>query len=287
MMTDILDFFKSAVDTTISMQWNDIVEMIIMALLIYGILVWVKNSRTFVIIKGVIVIVLFYALAQLCQFNTILYLFDKAFSVLLIALIVIFQPEIRAAIERLGKGRVVRFFSKESETALGKSGKTVDEVIKGVYALSGARTGALIVLERVDSLDEYVKTGISVDAQISSQLLINIFEHNTPLHDGAVIISKNRIVAATCYLPLSDSKDIPKNLGTRHRAGIGVSEATDSATIIVSEETGHVSLAIEGKLSEDITQAQLREVLNDLEKGTETVGGYLQKIRRRSNEKVS
>ncbi|MCC8017600.1 MAG: diadenylate cyclase CdaA, partial [Lachnospiraceae bacterium] len=168
---------------------------------------------------------------------------------------IIFQPELRNALESLGKrnflGRLFNFdFSRDSSMRF--SERTISEIAKASYEMGKAKTGALIVIERRERLNEYIRTGISLDSLISSQLLINIFEHNTPLHDGAVIVREDRIVSATCYLPLSDNLDLSKDLGTRHRAALGISEASDSITVVVSEETGSVSLAIEGTLYRNV-----------------------------------
>ena len=146
--------------------------------------------------------------------------------------------------------------------------KTINELVKACFDMGEVKTGALIVIEQKNRLDEYIRTGINVDAVLSSQLLINIFEHNTPLHDGAVVMRGNRIVAATCYLPLSDNMELSKQLGTRHRAGVGISEVSDSVTIIVSEETGQISVAQEGKLERNVSSAKLREILEKAQNKT-------------------
>ena len=179
--------------------------------------------------------------------------------------IVIFQPELRRALEQLGEKQMLATLipfdsNKAAEEKI--SDRTIGELIHAAYAMGEVKTGALIVIEQNIILKEYEKTGIPLDSVISSQLLINIFEHNTPLHDGAVIIRDNRIVAATCYLPLSDNLDLNKSLGTRHRAGVGISEVSDSLTIIVSEETGKVSYAMGGSIFTGVTPGVLREQLN-------------------------
>ena len=246
----------------ISFSFVDIVEILIISFLFYHILLWIKNTRAWNLFKGIIVILLFVLVAAIFQMNTILWLAENTVSVGLTALVISFQPELRKALENLGGKNVLGKlfdFGKVEENKF--SDHTIDELIKACYAMGKVKTGALIVIEDEILLNEYVRTGIDIDAIISSQLLINIFEKNTPLHDGAVIVRENRIVAATCYLPLSDNMELSKQLGTRHRAGVGISEQTDSVTIIVSEETGQVSVAQGGKLTRGVNSAKLREIL--------------------------
>jgi diadenylate cyclase len=187
------------------------------------------------------------------------------------ALLIIFQPELRRALDFLGrKNFFASIFAFNSSSLTERfSDKTMNEIIKACYEMGRARTGALIVMRQRDPLTEYVRTGIEVDAVVTSQLLINIFEHNTPLHDGAVIVRGNRITAATCYLPLSDNMNIGKELGTRHRAGVGVSEVTDSLTIIVSEETGKISVAYGGVLDRSLDSEKLKDRLRKIQNKTE------------------
>ena len=243
---------------------TDIVEIIIIAFLIYYMLVWIKNTRAWMLLRGLMVILLFVLLAALFQMNTIIWIARNTLNVLVIALVVIFQPEMRKALENLGRKNVLAFlfsFDSSKEDTGKFSDKTINEMVKACYEMGKVKTGALIVVEDEIVLSEYERTGIAVDGILTSQLLINIFEHNTPLHDGAVIVRENRIVAATCYLPLSDNMELSKQLGTRHRAGVGISEQTDSVTIIVSEETGQVSVAQNGRLIRGVNSSRLREIL--------------------------
>ncbi|MCD8046441.1 MAG: diadenylate cyclase CdaA [Clostridiales bacterium] len=238
-----------------SISVADIVEIIIIAFVIYSILAWIKNTRAWALLRGLIVILIFLVLMAIFQLNVILWLAARLANVAVIALAIIFQPELRNALESLGKrnflGRLFNFdFSRDSSMRF--SERTISEITKASYEMGKAKTGALIVIERRERLNEYIRTGISLDSLISSQLLINIFEHNTPLHDGAVIVREDRIISATCYLPLSDNLDLSKDLGTRHRAALGISEVSDSITVVVSEETGSVSLAIEGTLYRNV-----------------------------------
>lgn len=254
-------------------RWTDVVEIIILSFFIYYILIWIRRTRTWVLLKGLLVLTFFVALAYFFEMDTIKFLITRGMDVAMIAAVVVFQPELRRALEQLGEKKIlsnlVPFDSKDNEGRF--SDRTVDELVKGTMAMARVKTGALIVLEKNTPLLEYERTGIVVDAVLSSQLLINIFEHNTPLHDGAVIVRGNRVTSATCYLPLSDNMELSKELGTRHRAGVGISEVTDSVTIIVSEETGKISVAEGGRLSRAVSEEELRRRLLALqEKSMET-----------------
>ncbi len=242
----------------------DIVQILLIAVFVYYLMLWVKNTRAYTLLKGILLVVLFLIVAAILRMDTILWICKQLSVVAITGVIVIFQPELRRVLEQLGeKGMISSFFpfdtSKDDEEKI--SDRTIGELVHAVFAMGEVKTGALIVVEQQVILSEYEKTGIAIDSEISSQLLINIFEHNTPLHDGAVIIRDNRIVAATCYLPLSDNLELNKSLGTRHRAGVGISEVSDSFTIIVSEETGSVSYTLNGKIHTAVTPGELREEL--------------------------
>lgn len=247
---------------------TDIIEIAIIATLFYYMLVWIKNTRAWTLLKGVLVILVFIMLAAIFQMNTIIWIAEKLVSVAVIAIAVIFQPEMRKALESLGRHRLLmRFFNFEGNKTIGKfSDKTVTELVRACFEMGKVKTGALIVVEDEMMLTEYERTGIAVDGIVSSQLLINIFEKNTPLHDGAVIVRGDRVVSATCYLPLSDSLTLSKDLGTRHRAAVGISEVSDSMTIAVSEETGRVSIAIGGELYRNVDADFLKNKLMFLQK---------------------
>jgi hypothetical protein len=235
------------------------------------------NTKAWALLKGIIVVALFAVVAYLLNLKTILWIAGKTISVGIIALVIIFQPELRRALEQLGRKRfMLRFFNfgDNSDKDERFSVKTADEIVDACYKMGAVKTGALIVIEQDIVLEEYIKTGIPVDGIVTSQLLINIFEHNTPLHDGAVIIRGNRVVAATCYLPLTDNVNLSKALGTRHRAGVGISEATDSLTIIVSEETGKVSVAFGGELIHDIDADSLKNKLEYIRRRTIDVKSF-------------
>lgn len=256
---------------TLSIRITDVVEIILLSILVYRVMLWIRETRAWTLLKGILVLGFFVAVAYALQMDTIKFLVAKGTDLALMAAVIIFQPELRRAMEQLGEKRVLPNivpFDSSRNVSERMSDKTVNELVKASVEMGKAKTGALIVLEQNVSLIEYERTGISVDAHVTSQLLINIFEHNTPLHDGAVVVRGNRITSATCYLPLSDNMLISKDLGTRHRAGIGISEVTDSLTVIVSEETGYVSLAREGRLihgiGTDVLKAQLTTLCEEV-----------------------
>lgn len=247
-----------------SIIWTDIVEIAIISFLVYHILVWVKNTRAWSLLKGVLVIGVFLLVAVVFNMNTILWIAENVVGIAAIAIIVILQPELRRALEELGRKNIISslipFDSNKPQSGLFLE-RTINEITKACVEMGKVKTGALIVIEREQSLAEYERTGIDIDAIVSSQLLINIFEHNTPLHDGAVIVRANRVTSATCYLPLSDNMELSKELGTRHRAGVGISEVTDSLTVIVSEETGRISIALGGRLERNLDADTLKDRL--------------------------
>ena len=254
-------------------RWTDIVEIIILSFLIYHILVWIKNTKAWSLLKGILVIAVFILFAAYFEMNTILWIVNNLFSVAVTAVVVILQPELRRAVEELGRKNII---SSIIPITVGRgpeggrfSDKTINEIVKACVEMGRARTGALIVMEKDESLTDYERTGIEIDGVVTSQLLINIFEHNTPLHDGAVIVRGDRVTSATCYLPLSDNMRLSKELGTRHRAGVGISEVTDSLTIIVSEETGKISVAYGGDLERNVDAERLRARLSDLQNKSE------------------
>ena len=279
-MQSIVSFFEEYLSNFyIPKSWHvsNIFEIIILAVLIYEIIAWVKTTRAFALLKGIIVLLIFWILAYLFNFTTILWIGGKIINIAIIALVVIFQPELRKVLEQLGQRKLFSRllpFNDKKDRGERCTDKTVEELVKASFELGKTKTGALMVIEQEILLTEYEKTGIPIDAIVTSQLLINIFEHNTPLHDGAVIIRGDRVTAATCYLPLSDNMRISKELGTRHRAALGISEVTDTLTIIVSEETGKVSIAIAGELFRDVDADYLKSKLTFLQKKTIDVQRY-------------
>ena len=250
---------------------SDIIEICTLAFLIYHLVKWVKNTRAWPLLKGLVVIMGFWLAAVIFDLNVLLWIIKNTINVGIIAIVIIFQPEFRKALEQLGQKNIVKSiitFDDSKDRSEKFSDHTLNEIVRATFELARSKTGALIVLEEDVSLTEYESTGIQIDSIVSSELLVNIFEHNTPLHDGAVVLRGNRIGAATCYLPLSDNMQLSKELGTRHRAGVGISEVSDSLTIIVSEETGKVSIAKGGKLIRNIDGDYLRTKLIDAQKKT-------------------
>ncbi len=285
-LSNMFNLFMDRIDSgfnlsDITLTAVDYVQILIIAFLIYHVLLWIKNTRAWNLLKGIIVILVFVLIASLFEMTTILWLAENLFSVGVIAIVIVFQPELRKALENLGgKNFFGRFFTLGKTDTAKFSDKTVDELVKACYAMGRVKTGALIVIEDQILLTEYIRTGIDVDGILTSQLLINIFEKNTPLHDGAVIVRGDRVVSATCYLPLSDSLALSKDLGTRHRAAVGISEVSDSLTIVVSEETGGVSIAMRGKIYRDVDADFLREKLQYVQNRTHEVS-RLELLKRR------
>ncbi len=245
----------------------DVFEILIIAFLVYYILAWMKTTRSWRMLKGLIVICVFLVVVNVMKMDNIVWITQNVLTFAVTAIIVVLQPELRQALELLGEKNFlpsIGFSGSSNKKADVFSERSVNEIAKACVEMGKVKTGALIVIERTESLKDYERTGIEVDGIITSQLLINIFEHNTPLHDGAVIVRGNRVTYATCYLPLSDNLGLSKELGTRHRAGVGVSEATDSLTLIVSEETGGISIAYEGELMRHLDAETLKERMRQI-----------------------
>lgn len=248
-------------------QVMDIIEILIITVIVYEIMLWIKNTKAWMLLRGIIMLGVFILLAWIFQMHTILYLAAQSINVLAIAAVVVFQPELRRALEKLGEKNLFNSINPFDRNRDNErfSDETADSIVRACYEMGSVCTGALIVVEQAIRLNEYEMTGIELDCKVSSQVLINIFEHNTPLHDGAVIIRGDRITSATCYLPLSDNMSISKDLGTRHRAALGMSEVCDALVIVVSEETGLVSAAMGGRLTRGIKREELREMLSQIQ----------------------
>jgi diadenylate cyclase len=246
----------------------DVLEIVILAFVIYHVVLWVKNTRAWTLLRGIVVLLVFYVAAYLLGMSVIVWIFERTITIGITALIIVFQPELRRALEELGQKKIVSSiipFDEGKNQNERFSDRSIHEIVRATVEMAKVKTGALIILEKDIDLSEYERTGIRLDSNISSQLLVNIFEHNTPLHDGAVIIRGDRIISATCYLPLSDNMGLSKELGTRHRAAVGISEVTDSLTIIVSEETGKISVAVGGKLLRNIDGELLEKKLQEMQ----------------------
>ena len=261
------NFYKDNIMSYIkSLQANPLelitllLDLAIVIFLLYCFLKMVKGSRAWQLIKGIALLIIATWISGLFNLRILNWILTGIMNLGVIAIIVIFQPELRRGLEQLGTNKLTRFFGIDKDV----STKTKEDIYKIVIAateLSKAKTGALIVIERDIKIQDIIATGISMEAEVSPQLLVNIFEPKTPLHDGAVIISGNKIAAAACMLPLADDKDIAKELGTRHRAAIGISKEADSIVVIVSEETGKMSVAKDGTLIADVREDVLKKIL--------------------------
>ena len=289
-MADIVTMFHSWMSFIPKITYMNIVEIIIITFLIYEILLWIKNTRAWTLLRGIVMILGFAIFTYLLRLDTIMWILEKTARLATTALVIIFQPELRKALEQLGSKNLVSVFLSfdDNKGDQGFTEKTVSELVRASFEMAKVKTGALMVIERGTPLKDIQRTGIDVDGLVTSQLLINIFEHNTPLHDGAVVIRGNRVTAATCYLPLSDNMAISKDLGTRHRAAVGVSESTDSITLVVSEETGRVSVALGGQLRRVSDAEELRGLLSVMIKRDDAGAGRFRiwKGRRRNERKA-
>lgn len=240
-------------------DWRSIVDIAVVAVVLYQLIMLIKGTRAVQLLKGLLVLLVISNISEFFDLDTITWLLNKVWQMLFIALPVVFQPELRRALEQIGRGR---FFVRHAQ-ALGPEVlmQVTEELVRCTQVLSKNRIGALMVIERETGVQEFVETGIKIDGVVSSEFLLNIFIPNTPLHDGAVIIRGDRVAAAGCFLPLTENSNIQKELGTRHRAGIGLTEVSDTLVIIVSEETGAISVALDGVLTRFLDEKALRELL--------------------------
>jgi diadenylate cyclase len=236
--------------------WRPAVEIGVFTVLSYYSFLFLKGTRAYQVLKGVVILLIIYVLAKYLEFTVIAFILGKIFGVAMLAFVILFQPEIRRAFVAIGRSHFDARYS---------GGENAAEILtQAVSVLKEKYIGALIVIARQDSLRPYIDTGISVDAKISMELMVTFFTHRTPLHDGAVILDGERVVAASCLLPLSQRSSFSRSLGTRHRAGIGLTEETDAFVIIVSEETGHVSLASGGEITSQVDLTTLKKSLEDI-----------------------
>ncbi len=280
-LEDIFSQIKSYISLLPDFTYTNFLEVLIIAVIVYELLQWIMDSKAWTLLKGIGVILVFTLFSYIFHLSTILWLLEKGSTIGVIVLVVIFQPELRRALEQLGRQKFllkIGFAGAKQSDDKSMYKETASQIVKAVFAMGKVKTGALIVIEQEESLKDFVRTGIVINGVVSSGLLINIFEKNTPLHDGAVIIRGNTILAATCYLPLSENMDISKDLGTRHRAALGMSEVNDSITIIVSEETGTVNVAYKGKLQKVPDENGLEKILiNRINKREMSLFGVIQK----------
>ncbi|GER68609.1 cyclic di-AMP synthase CdaA [Weizmannia acidilactici] len=237
---------------------SNIVDVLVVWYVIYKLLMIIRGTKAVQLLKGIFVIIIVRSLSSLLGLQTLAWMMDQAITYGFLAIIIIFQPELRRALEQLGRGR---FFSRANSQEEDEQAHLIEAIVKATSYMAKRRIGALISIERGTGLSDYIETGIPLDSVVSAELLINIFIPNTPLHDGAVIIQKRKVAAAACYLPLSESPFISKELGTRHRAAVGISEVTDCLTVVVSEETGGITVTKNGELHRDLSLEQLQEML--------------------------
>lgn len=237
-------------------MWKPIVEIGAVWVVVYFLLLFIKGTRAIQVLKGLTILFIAFFIAQIFQLNIINWLLTKIFAISIIALLIIFQPELRRGLAHLGQSKWFHFLVKEK--------KALEEITKAVNLLSHKKTGALIIIERESGLKNYIEEGISIDANLSKELLLSIFNSYSPLHDGGVIIQGGRIVASRCFFPLSENPNLHRSLGTRHRAAIGLSEESDALCIVVSEETGEISLSADGILNPNLDIRSLKNMLKDL-----------------------
>lgn len=259
-MSQFLTFIQNSIRW---MRWQDIADMLLMAFLIYKGMQLLRDSSAGQVIKGILLIVVASQIFGWLQLNVIYYLLTATLQIGIIALVILFQPELRRMLDTVGRSKLPSFFKPERTQPNNDTLRTVAQLVETCGDMSRTKTGALIVIERETKLGEIMKTGTIVNADITSELLKNIFFNKAPLHDGAVVIRDNRVAAAGCFLPLSANKNLSNELGTRHRAGVGISEVSDALVLIVSEETGSVSVASDGVLKRHLSSATLTTILNN------------------------
>ncbi len=250
------DFIYPLIDLVTHIKITDIIDILIIAYLTYKLYELMKETRAEQLVKGIFIIFIALRISEILNLRTFHWILSNTMTVGLMAIIVVFQPELRRILEQLGRTNImsrVNSISKESDT--------INEVVQASLSLSRQKIGALIVFERKTGINEIIQTGTDLNADVSRELLINIFIPNTPLHDGAVVIRRNYIKAAACFLPLTENKNLNKDLGTRHRAALGITEKSDCLSLVVSEETGSISIAINSKLYRDLNEERLRNML--------------------------
>ena len=261
-MLDINSFLDGIFSNVYRITINDIIDIAIVAYIFYKIFMFIKDTRAEQVFKGIILLLLATSLSEAFKLHTLNWILLRTLDLGFIAALIIFQPELRAGLEHIGRTNF-NIFLKSNNVSDDNLNTTIEEIVEALYSLSRQKIGALIIMERQTKIGEIINTGTSVDGEVSRQLLINIFIPNTPLHDGAVVIRESKIKAAACFLPLTESKDLSKDLGTRHRAAVGVSEVSDCISLIVSEETGDVSIAKSGKLYRNVSKERMINILKN------------------------
>jgi diadenylate cyclase len=253
-----MDIINIIVDSVKTINISVVLDIMVVSYIFYKAYMLIKETRGEQLLKGILLIILLIPISSVLHLTMLNWILERTITIGVLSIIIIFQPEIRRVLEHLGRSAFNDLHVFEDKE---KMDEVITQILNAVFNLSETKTGALIVLEQRTKLEDIMKTGTKIDANVSSALLENIFVVNTPLHDGATIIRNNRIAASGCFLPLSSNCDISKKLGTRHRAGIGISENSDALVVIVSEETGSVSLAINGKLTRNYTKEKLKDIL--------------------------
>lgn len=239
-----------------------VVDISIVSYVVYKIIILVKETRAWQLIKGILLILIATGLSELLGLKTIHYILYKTITLFFLGVIILFQPELRRGLEQIGRSRFKDIFNADEEDNRVKITAAIEEIVKACVEMSKTYTGALMVIEKDTKIGEIINTGTTIESNISAELLINIFTPNTPLHDGAVIIRDSRLMAAACFLPLTDNPNLSKELGTRHRAALGITEVSDSIAVVVSEESGKISFALNGGLTRNLTPDTLRKALN-------------------------
>lgn len=258
----MFDSFYSSLLSQISLlRITDIIDILIVSFFIYKALKFIRDTRTIQLLKGIVVLIVVMQGSYFLKLHTVYYILSNAMQLGLIAILIVFQPELRRALEQVGRTSMGRWFNFEEQTDDIQKEKVISEIKESCASMSKSKIGALIVMEREIKIGDIIGTGITLNADVSAELLINIFIPKTPLHDGAVIVRDNKIEAASCFLPLSQNPNVSKELGTRHRAGLGISEESDAVVVIVSEETGRISIACGGELNVDLTPEALEKTL--------------------------
>lgn len=255
------NFYQSLLDQLSMIRFTDFIDVLIVTYVIYKALKFVRDTRTVQLLKGVVIIIVIMQISYFANLHTVYYILSNAMQLGVIAILIMFQPELRRALEQVGRTTIGKWFNFEEQQEQAEKSQLIVEIVNSCRAMSKSRIGALIVLERETKLGEIIDTGIPLNADVSSELLVNIFIPKTPLHDGAVIVRENKIVAAASFLPLSQNPNLSKELGTRHRAGLGVSEESDAVVVIVSEETGAISVAMSGELNVNLSGDALANTL--------------------------
>jgi len=247
----MIEFFRQ-------LRWQDIVDVVLMSIIIYRLLLLVKGTKAAHMLMGLGVLVMASVLSRYFELYTVDWLIQSFWAQIVLAVIILFQPEIRRALAQMGETKFLHTLTSAEEL------KSLDEIVKATIALSNRKIGALITIERDTILRDFVEMGTPLDAKVTKEIILSIFHPTSPIHDGALVIKGNRIVAAGCFLPITMGPDISKSFGTRHRAGLGLSEETDAVVIVVSEETGDISMAMDGKMETHFDMGTLRDVLTDL-----------------------